>query len=634
MRVRRPSLRSSFTAIALACAILNGLAVQQVAAISAAGLSSALTRSELYQPNGCSSTTVGTGGPSGNNIFLLGDSILDGAYNTSGDLKTDLTTSGWTPQVDASDGRALKGSGGTGPGTQQPGLQAIQTDSADIAKADVVVVELGTNNSGSASDFQNQIDSAIQEIKAVPNTQSDLKIYWVNLFSKGSVSSYADAYNNAIQSQSNPDGYSVIDTTNATITLSPDNIHPDTAGYTTLSQVISTAIGQAGSGGGAGSCCPGGGSTTLTGSTPSAQIWNYFIGQGLSNVSVAAIMGNMYAESGFDPDELNGGGDTPDPSSVGIAWGLVQWNPGSKVIGIQHQSGVSGDIAALSTQVNVIWSEASTNNSPSGGWDFNTFKSNTNVGSATTYWLVHFEGLTASDPSAPTRINAAQAWLSDPTGEAQKEPGKPGVSGGSPTPTPGSGPSDSCGAGASGTGAYQNPLRDVQQLSPERIDQGVDYSGEGPVHPLGDGTIVDNGNGGLTSSGWDYGGYDAFIIEKLSDGPASGKLVYVAEACIPKVTVGQTVTPNDVLCNMINPSSTGIETGWASGVGATSESSTPAGGSINGASACIVASPSWPTLIGENYSDLLVSLGAPSGVHETKTTCGTMPPGYPSWGGS
>jgi hypothetical protein len=180
---------------------------------------------------------------------------------------------------------------------------------------------------------------------------------------------------------------------------------------------------------------------------------------------------------------------------------------------------------------------------------------------------------------------------------------------------------------------YENPLRSVQQLRPERIDQGVDFGGQGPVYALGDGTITN-----LTNSGWNYGGYDAFIVEHLSAGAAAGKYVYVAEACVPTQQLvqafgsGQPVKVNSktVICNMINPSSTGIETGWANSVGSTTESQMPEAGSISGASACIGVSI--PTLIGLNYNNLLTSLGAPSGLNQGQgQTCGIMPSGWPSW---
>jgi murein DD-endopeptidase MepM/ murein hydrolase activator NlpD len=171
-------------------------------------------------------------------------------------------------------------------------------------------------------------------------------------------------------------------------------------------------------------------------------------------------------------------------------------------------------------------------------------------------------------------------------------------------------------SGSSALGTYKNPLRSVKQLRPERIDMGVDYGGEGPVHALGDGVIKN-----LTNSGWNYGGYDAFISEQLSDGPAKGLYVYVAEACVPvsNLKVGDKVNADTVICNMINPADSGIETGWAAPPG-------------NGAAmAGSVYFEGATTAFGINYNQLLVSLKAPSGIKESDAVVGTLPNGWPRW---
>lgn len=178
------------------------------------------------------------------------------------------------------------------------------------------------------------------------------------------------------------------------------------------------------------------------------------------------------------------------------------------------------------------------------------------------------------------------------------------------------GSTDGSCSGNTNLGSYNNPFRDVQQLRPERIDQGVDYAGEGSVYALGDGVITN-----LTNAGWNFGGYDAFIGEKLTDGPAQGLYVYMAEACVPvsSLHVGDAVNSDTVICNMINPSSTGIETGWA----------LPPG---NGAAmAQSVYHEGASTAFGDNYNKLLVSLGAPSGVLQSGGLSGSLPSGWPQW---
>lgn len=179
-------------------------------------------------------------------------------------------------------------------------------------------------------------------------------------------------------------------------------------------------------------------------------------------------------------------------------------------------------------------------------------------------------------------------------------------------PAPSANCSNSSGSVA---GVYKNPLRDVKGLRAERIDQGVDYGGSGPVYALGNGTILN-----LTNSGWNFGGYDGYVSERLSDGPAAGDVVYVAEACVPTVQIGEQVTSDTVICNMINPNSTGIETGWSAPAGNGQPLAQVYGG--NGSTV---------TTVGINYNNLLVSLGAPSGLYEGNTIGDPLPASWPKW---
>ena len=112
--------------------------------------------------------------------------------------------------------------------------------------------------------------------------------------------------------------------------------------------------------------------------------------------------------------------------------------------------------------------------------------------------------------------------------------------------------------------SYLNPLRDVSGLVLERIDQGCDFSGAGPVYALGDGVVT---NATAYSPGWSGG----WITYQLTDGPGQGLMVYVAEDVTPTVQVGQVVTPFTVVGNMFDGAE-GIETGWAQPTGLSAES--------------------------------------------------------------
>ncbi len=166
--------------------------------------------------------------------------------------------------------------------------------------------------------------------------------------------------------------------------------------------------------------------------------------------------------------------------------------------------------------------------------------------------------------------------------------------------------------------AYANPLRDVSALLPERVDQGVDFGGSGPVYALGDAVITNAQSGNY---GWPGGGW---ITYRLTSGPDAGQLVFLAEDVTPQVQVGQHVTSSTVIATMFNGGD-GIETGWAQPTGFTAESQAPEAGGIDG-------NGPFPTLIGMNFEQMLVSLGVPAGNNASQAASGTLPAGYPSWG--
>jgi len=172
-------------------------------------------------------------------------------------------------------------------------------------------------------------------------------------------------------------------------------------------------------------------------------------------------------------------------------------------------------------------------------------------------------------------------------------------------------PSPVATSATSGRSGYVDPLRAVSALSPSRVDQGVDYDGFGPVYALGDGVVLSTVNGG-----WPGG---TFITYRLTDGPAAGLVVYVAEDIVPRVFPGESVTPNTVLGDMYE-GPTGIETGWADGsLGDTMAMVTGEFGGSNS------------TAFGANFSELLISLGAPGGILQNSPPSGGLLAGWPSW---
>jgi hypothetical protein len=151
------------------------------------------------------------------------------------------------------------------------------------------------------------------------------------------------------------------------------------------------------------------------------------------------------------------------------------------------------------------------------------------------------------------------------------------------------------------SGGYTNPLAGAS-LTPERIDQGVDYGGSGTLTALGAGRITYVGTSG---TGWP----GAFIEYQLSGGPDAGRYVYYAEGITPApgLNVGQTVQAGQPLAQLIAGDSGGIEIGWGSGVG--TQPLAQAEGQWGGSDdASNVATPA-----GKSFSALIASLGGPPG---------------------
>lgn len=107
-----------------------------------------------------------------------------------------------------------------------------------------------------------------------------------------------------------------------------------------------------------------------------STIWNFFKGKGLNNFAVAGIMGNIYAESGFKPTNLQNSyekalGYTDDSYTAAVdsgaytnfvkdsaGYGLVQWTYWSRkeaLLGYARSVGKS--IGDLGMQLDFMWKE-------------------------------------------------------------------------------------------------------------------------------------------------------------------------------------------------------------------------------------------------------------------------------------
>jgi peptidoglycan hydrolase-like protein with peptidoglycan-binding domain len=161
---------------------------------------------------------------------------------------------------------------------------------------------------------------------------------------------------------------------------------------------------------------------------------------------------------------------------------------------------------------------------------------------------------------------------------------------------------------------YRNPI--PAGATPERIDQGVDFAGNGPIGAIGAGTIIET-NGG----GWPGGPYMSY---RLDSGALAGLDVYVAENIRPVVKPGQSVKAGQAIATMFN-GGTGIEMGFAAPGGGSPMSQTAAAGAISGAN----LPPGSATQVGHIFDELLVALGAPKAPNYNVGPAGKIPGSIP-----
>ena len=90
-------------------------------------------------------------------------------------------------------------------------------------------------------------------------------------------------------------------------------------------------------------------------------------------------------------------------------------------------------------------------------------------------------------------------------------------------------------------------------------DQGVDFTGSGPIPALAAGRVT-----AVRSESIIEGGSYPVVAYQLEDGPYAGNYVYVAENFVPTVQVGQQVSPGQTV-GVANGSYPYIEVGFASG---------------------------------------------------------------------
>lgn len=102
---------------------------------------------------------------------------------------------------------------------------------------------------------------------------------------------------------------------------------------------------------------------SLSGDSNVQEAFNFFVSKGLSVNQSAGMVGNFMRESHLDPTIVQGTTSVPmhdsqDPNSAGnLGWGIAQWTPGSKALGIVRDANIKTPVYELGTQLEMIWAQ-------------------------------------------------------------------------------------------------------------------------------------------------------------------------------------------------------------------------------------------------------------------------------------
>lgn len=373
------------------------------------------------------------------------------------------------------------------------------------------------------------------------------------------------------------------------------------------------------------------------------KVYSVLAGMGMPKENIAGILGNWQVESGIDPTSIQGimpGG--PEAYNINGPQHKAKMNDTAGGIGFgQWTGGRNVNLRNYAKQKHKNWYDdtlqlnfLAVGDDPldKGAFMEMVHKSKGSPYEAARWYHDHWERSAAG--FEPERGNNATQWMGQFGGwKADKALAKSVVGQVGDTKdaadTKQADQSKTCNTSgtdqtAGGTGKYVNPFKDVKGYQASRVDQGYDAIGSGPVYSMTSGVIVE------VSSGWSGGvtSPDEWNLIKITDGPMKGKFIYYAEAC--KLTgglhVGSKVTESTKLCDM-NPSS--VEFGWGEPPGhshqpmATKWYHSAPGCTGNGAI----------TNFGQNFSDLIESLGGKPGTHQAgcPTQKDPLPKGYPKW---
>lgn len=271
-------------------------------------------------------------------IYFLGDSLTVGMRDQGG-LSEKFQAQSWSDiTVQATNGISITDS-----------LPRVDNDEETVTAASTAVVGLGTAR-GDGGNYEAKVSELITKLRSF---NEELRIYWVNIYSQPGAfivggEEENQRLNQILTRKSAEMGFTVINwQAEATDNLTEypfiaDGVHHTPEGYSAKAEFLAEEVGTPPADVGGGGTNSGGSSEPLNAEDPKPQIFGYLLGKEVHGVAlrdfhVAGIMGNMWAESGFQPQRLQGtpsGAITPAEQvrNSGSGYGLVQWTPAGKMI--------------------------------------------------------------------------------------------------------------------------------------------------------------------------------------------------------------------------------------------------------------------------------------------------------------
>ncbi len=357
--------------------------------------------------------------PQSGPLYFLGDSIGVGLKQAG--LEAQLTGSGYQPQMNVSTSRSISGKG-IDAGFKTSGLEAIDGDANFIKTANTVIIELGTNPE---NNFAGNLNTLVDKIKGL---NANARIYLIDVAASPQAAQRIGAAdtNKAIYTKASSLGTPVISrfklyypngdpqtyggATNPALPFDGLGVHSTSApDYQKLNDLVKTTLSSPGISQPptSSACCPAQGVSApgiapgapLTGNSNVEKIYNYLRAKGLTLNQAAGIMGNMKAESDFDPAAVEKGG-------TGI--GIIQWSFGRNTALRQAAAAKGVPWQDLGFQLDYMWQELTTSYKKS---VLDPLLASVSVEDAVNIWLTKYEIPADIPGQRPVRTGFAYSVL-------------------------------------------------------------------------------------------------------------------------------------------------------------------------------------------------------------------------------